>query len=106
MRHRIRQLWSRRSKKFDGFERVSMHSSIPEYGEDRTEIHCALLDPAGEYCMRRKHFEIPGRLPTWNNRRIRDLYDKLPFNLRWGRGIEVVKVWVGETPSCIKPFKF
>ena len=106
MRRNIRKLWPRRSKKFDGCERVSLHSHIPDWGADRAPIGYALLDPAGDHCLRRSHFEPPGSLPAWNDLRIRGLWEKLPVNVRWNIGCQLVKVWTGETPSCIRPFRF
>ena len=109
MRRRIRQLWPRRSKKFDGFERVSLHTHGPEYGEDKTPIHYALLDPAGDHVIRRSHFERPGSLPAWNNTELRKLYLKLPSDVQWysyDAPKTVVKLWADDTPACIQPFEF
>ena len=107
MRHRINRQWPRRSKKFDGFERVSLHNHTPDRGEDKTEIHYALLDPVGAYCIRRSHFENPGRRPFWGNLRLREIFNKLPFDIRWSRrSALLVKVWLGDRPKCIQPFKY
>ena len=103
MRRNIRKLWPRRSKKFDGFERVSLHTHIPDYG-DKTPIHYAVLDPVGEYCIHRRDFAQPGMAPTWYDQKVRFLARRLPYQAGWSRS--TVKVWQGERPSCIKPFEF